>query len=104
MLSCFPRTILGTLLAGLVMLAATPAVHAQLPAYPPSGYGAPVYGYAPNYNPYGGYLNGAAALTTANAQYQLTIQQARLLREQSRQAALETYRREQELRAYELAM
>lgn len=41
-------------------------------------------------NPYEGYLNGAANLTTANAQYQLTIQQARQAREESRRSALET--------------
>jgi hypothetical protein len=85
------------LLAGVVLLTAAPAVNAQFPVYP-------FYGYGPSSNPYGGYLNGAAALTTANANYQVTIQQARLLREQSRQAALETYRRERELRAYELAL
>lgn len=43
-------------------------------------------------NPYEGYLNGAANLTTANAQYQQTIQQARLTREEARRSALETRR------------
>jgi hypothetical protein len=51
-----------------------------------------------------GYLNGAANVTTANAQYQVTIQQARLLREQSYQASLETRRRTLEEHQYELAM
>lgn len=41
-------------------------------------------------NPYEGYLNGAANITTANAQYQLTIQQAKMAREEARRSALET--------------
>jgi hypothetical protein len=51
-----------------------------------------------NYNPWGtniqtplnGYLTGAADVTNANAQYQLTIQQARLQQEVARQAASDT--------------
>jgi hypothetical protein len=64
----------------------------------------PAFGWVPYTTPMEGYLNGAANLTTANAQYQVTIQQARLLREQSRQAALETHRRTLEARQYELDM
>jgi hypothetical protein len=44
-------------------------------------------------NPYNGYLTGAASVTSANGQYQNQIQQARLLREQSRQAAIDTRRK-----------
>lgn len=41
-------------------------------------------------NPYEGYLNGAANLTNANAQYQQTIQQARLTQEEARRSAFQT--------------
>jgi hypothetical protein len=44
-------------------------------------------------NPYYGYLHGVAAVTTANAQYWKTIQEARLIREQGYRSALETRRR-----------
>jgi hypothetical protein len=46
-------------------------------APPPTSpaYGVPVAGWVPNYTtPMEGYLNGAANVTTANAQYQVTIQ------------------------------
>ncbi|HTU20988.1 MAG TPA: hypothetical protein VMG10_23250 [Gemmataceae bacterium] len=62
------------------------------------------YGYGFMQNPYQGYLNGAAAVTTANARYRLTIQQARLLREQARRSALLTRRATLEEAAYERAM
>lgn len=55
-------------------------------------------------NPYEGYMNGAANITTANAQYQLTIQQARLAREESRRSALQTRRATIEERQYELSL
>ena len=41
-------------------------------------------------NPYEGYLNGAANLTNANAQYQQTIQQARIAQEEARRSSLQT--------------
>jgi hypothetical protein len=56
------------------------------------GYGLGGWGTQWMQNPYEGYLNGAANLTTANAQYQLTIQQARQAREEARRSALETRR------------
>jgi hypothetical protein len=43
-------------------------------------------------NPYEGYLRGAVSLTTANAQYQLTIQQAKLVRHNAVRAAIQTRR------------
>jgi hypothetical protein len=55
-------------------------------------------------NPYEGYLNGAANVTTANAQYQLTIQQAKLAREEARRSALRTRRAAIEERQYELSL
>src|SRR5205823_3833027 len=73
-----------------------PSVNVAGYAPPPASpaYAVPAVGYVPYYSsPMEGYLNGAANVTTANAQYQVTIQQARLLREQSYQASLETRRR-----------
>jgi hypothetical protein len=65
-------------------------------------------GYSPylglGQNPYEGYLNGAANMTTANAQYQLTIQQARLAQEDARRSALDTRRKTIEERQYELSL
>ena len=56
-------------------------------------YGMP-YSFNPAFaNPYYGYLKGVADVTTANAEYWKTIEQARLLREQSYRSALETHRK-----------
>jgi hypothetical protein len=54
-------------------------------------------------NPYEGYLNGAANVTLANAQYQMITQQARLVREQANQTHLDTRRKTMEQRQWELA-
>ena len=60
------------------------------------------FGYNPYINPgWGGYypgrvggaLNGVAAVTTANGQYQSQIQQARITQQQANQAQLDTRRR-----------
>jgi hypothetical protein len=70
------------------------------------GYGAG-YGYGPTtwrQTPYQGYMNGAANITTANANYQLTIQQAKLQREEARRSALQTRRASIEERQYELSL
>lgn len=78
-------------------------------ALPAGGYGTG-YGYGTNpymrnrNTPYQGYMNGAANVTTANAQYQMTIQQARLVREQARRSALQTRRATMEERQYELSI
>jgi hypothetical protein len=69
------------------------------------GYGSG-YGYGANtwrQTPYQGYMNGAANITTANAQYQLTIQQAKQAREEARRSALQTRRATLEERQYELS-
>jgi hypothetical protein len=71
----------------------TPSTPANVPPSGPS--------YIPSYaNPYagyqggaGGYLRGAADLTAATGQYWQDIQQARITREQSRQAAIDTERK-----------
>jgi hypothetical protein len=67
------------------------------------GYG---YGWGTQWmqNPYEGYMNGAANVTMANAQYQQTIQQAKLTREQARRSSLETRRAAIEERQYELSL
>ena len=59
--------------------------------YPPSPYGYyPGYSY---YDPYGGYLSGAADVINAQGQFMVSTQQAYLQREQVRQARLENRRR-----------
>ena len=58
------------------------------------GYGMMGYGYAgPGTNPYYGYERGAADITSANAEYQKTIQQARELRAKARIAEVDARRR-----------
>jgi hypothetical protein len=54
-------------------------------------------------NPYEGYLSGAASVTRANAQYQLTIQQAKLERQKAIQESLKTRRAMMEQAEYEWA-
>jgi hypothetical protein len=54
-------------------------------------------------NPYQGYLRGAASLTTANAEYQLTIQQAKLTRQEAIRSAIQTRRAWIEQAEYERA-
>ncbi len=70
------------------------------------GYGMMGYGWGTQWmqNPYEGYLNGAANVTMANAQYQQTIQQAKLTREEARRSALQTRRAAIEERQYELSL
>lgn len=69
----------------------TPAMPGFNPAYPPvpsyPGYG----GFYPGR--VGGALYGVAAVTDANAQYQNTIQQARITQQQANQAAYDTRHR-----------
>ncbi len=67
-----------------------------------SAYGSPYSAYnSPNYggyqDPVGAELQGQAALTAASGAYQVNIQQARILRQQARQASLDTTRRRIEL-------
>ncbi len=57
------------------------------------GYGGYLDPYLAATNPYNGYLRGAADVTTANANYQMIVQQARLVREQANQSHLQTRRR-----------
>jgi len=49
--------------------------------------------YIPDVDPFGGALRGIAAVTSANADYVLTIQNARLVREQVSSAQIENRRR-----------
>lgn len=83
-------------------LATAPAAYTGLGTVAPyGGYGYPPYGYG-GYglgayltaaNPYNGYLTGSAAITGANANWQVRIQEARLKREQARQASVDTRRK-----------
>jgi hypothetical protein len=54
-------------------------------------------------NPYEGYLSGAASLTKADAQYQLTISQAKLMRQEAIRSAFQTRRAAIEEAEYERA-
>jgi len=70
--------------------------------YGNGGYSPYMYGYAgPGTNPYYGYLRGAADVTSANAQYQKTIQEARELRARARIAEVDARRRLQDELDYE---
>jgi len=66
------------------------------------GYG---YGYGTQWmqNPYEGYLSGAANITRANADYYLTIQQAKLVRQEAARSAIQTRRAWIEEAEYERA-
>jgi hypothetical protein len=79
---------------------ATLATNPYLGGSGSSGYGSPGssgygggYGYPYSINPFNGYLTGAAGVTTANANYQLTTQQARLEREKANQEHMQTRRK-----------
>jgi len=56
------------------------------------GYGMGLYSTQWMMNPYQGYLQGAASITSASAQYRQTIQQARLTRQEAIRSSLETRR------------
>jgi hypothetical protein len=73
-----------------------------MPAPASGGYNPWGWGWGAS-NPYEGYLNGAANVTLANAQYQTITQQARLVREQANQSHLDTRRKTMEQRQWELA-
>jgi hypothetical protein len=80
-----------------------PAVAGYVP--PPAPYYPPYYGgYSVYPDVMGGYLNGVAAVTNANAQYQVTIQQARLAQTQADMAKLDLRRRIRDEKEYERMM
>jgi hypothetical protein len=73
---------------GMATITSTPFGYTQSPNG--SGYG----GYNSYYpDPAGGYLRGVADLTKANSQYQVTIQQARLVQSQADMSKLDVRRR-----------
>jgi hypothetical protein len=74
---------------GGAAMTTSPSTAAYGGGYGSSGYG----GYPYSINPYNGYLTGAADVTTANAKYEQTTQQARLEREKANQSHLQTRRR-----------
>jgi hypothetical protein len=90
---------------GFGSLAASPLGYAALAGaglgYGYGGYGG--FGTQWMQNPYEGYLSGAASVTKANAQYEMTIQQARLVREQATQEHYRTRRAMMEQAEYEWA-
>jgi hypothetical protein len=69
--------------------------------YGMSGYGG--FGTQWMQNPYSGYLQGATSITNANAQYQTTIQQARIRRQEASRSAIQTRRAWIEEAEYERA-
>lgn len=103
--------LVGAVLASLSAASAQAQVLA--PTYVPRtggaarGYGVPAAGYYGNpygtyiQSPYEGYLNGVANVTTANAEYQQTIQEARLSKEKANQEYLTTRRKALEQWQYE---
>jgi hypothetical protein len=80
------------------------------PAYPPPSGGGYGGGWGGGWggglgfgqNPFQGYMQGAADITVANAQYQLTIQQAKIVQEQARREAIATRRAVLQEQEYEL--
>jgi hypothetical protein len=71
------------------------APSAPAPSYPPAA-AYPPWGYYPQ-SRFGSTLQGYASLTQATGQYWQDIQQARITREQSRQMALDTQKKQIEL-------
>jgi hypothetical protein len=69
------------------------------------GWGAGMGGWGTQWmmNPYQGYLQGAADVTNANAKYQLTISQAKIVRQQAIQESIRTRRAMIEEAEYERA-
>src|SRR5262249_46478122 len=66
------------------------------PGFQPPVFATPFYGtgaYAPFYNPYGGFMSGVADIYSAIGQAMINEQQAGILREQKRQAEIDTRRK-----------
>jgi hypothetical protein len=57
--------------------------------------------YAPNYDPYGGYLQGGADIIRAQGDLQIQLQQAKITKEQAEQAKLDTRRKAFDQSLYE---
>jgi hypothetical protein len=73
-----------------------PAARASFRSVPmTSSYFPPSFGYWPygSYDPYGGYLSGAADVINAQGQFMVSTQQAYLQREQVRQARIDSRRK-----------
>jgi hypothetical protein len=110
MLHSSTRSLLWLAAAVLVPCLAATSAFAQyqyVPSGGPPGYGGPPGGYAPpgyGYPPYGGgYWNGSAAALDAYANFGVSTEQARILREQSNQAKLVTKKQTIDTMAYERA-
>ncbi len=81
-----------------------PIFNPAYPNAPQGGYGGwGVLGGGTGMGRFGGYMQGAANVTVANSQYQLTTQQARIVREQANREAILTRRSTQDQMEYERA-
>jgi len=87
------KRLLTPFLAAAALAALAPAARAQNPytSYGPV-YPSPYWGY--NWDPYGGYLHGAASVIQAQSQYMVSFQQGRMIKEQVRSAKLDNRRKE----------
>lgn len=97
-----PATMQGTTRPSAASLSSNvPIFNPAYPNAPGGGYGWGPGGYG--MGRYGGYLQGAANVTVANAQYQLTTQQARIVRAQANREALKTRQAYRDQQDYERA-
>jgi len=81
----------GTTKLALALLSAA----AFAPAAAAQGYGGyPSWYWGYSWDPYGGYLHGAAAVINAQGQYAINFQQGRLVKEQVRSAKIDNRRKE----------
>jgi hypothetical protein len=81
--------------AGTGALSTSPYGGYSLSTTPYGSYGSPYSNYGYGYqDPFGSVLQGLASVTAATGQYYQQIQQARITREQSRQMALDTQRKQ----------
>jgi hypothetical protein len=78
-----------------------PIFNPTYPNAPQGGYGYPFGGFGAYGSRTGAYLQGVANVTVANAQYQMTTQQARIVRQQANREQLLTNRATMEERQYE---
>jgi hypothetical protein len=112
-----PGPVHAALIALIALVAGACPAPAQFVAaggavVPPFSVGAPAF-YPPGYwggwgwynrNPYEGYLNGAANVTLANAQYLQSVEQAKLLRQDAIRSSIRTRREGIQERLYEMSL
>jgi hypothetical protein len=86
--------------AGIIASASNVPIPVQNPTYY-NNVVVPIGGYYPYYDPYGGYLRGAANLVNAYGQFMINNQQASLLQQQVIQSQVDTRNRIIQQRIYE---